>query len=186
VGLNITYYKRFRMEINLAGRHFDQRPLPNGYRLLAWNASLLEAFAVAKYESFRDELDADVFQSLSSLEGCRQLMTDITQKQGFLPDATWLIVSSLPEKPPEYCGTIQGIRDKFGMGAIQNIGITPPHRGLGLGTSLIFQCLEGFRQASIKVAHLEVTSQNVRAIQLYRRLGFVTVKTIYKTICDDD
>jgi ribosomal protein S18 acetylase RimI-like enzyme len=187
VSLDITYYKRFRMEINLAGRNFNRPRLPNGYRLLAWDESLLEAFAAAKFESFKGELDTNVFPSLSTLDGCRRLMTDITEKPGFLPYATWLVEYCPPEsKSPEYCGTIQGLRDKFGLGAIQNIGITPPHRGKGLGTCMILHCLEGFRRAGVFIAHLEVTSQNTRAIQLYRRLGFVTVKTIFKTICDDE
>jgi ribosomal protein S18 acetylase RimI-like enzyme len=186
VSLDITYYKRFRMEINLAGRHFPPHPLPEGYRFLPWNDSLFDAFATAKFDSFRGELDSRVFPSLSTLEGCRRLMTDITAKAGFIPGATWLAAHVPPEgNSPEYCGTIQGIRDKVGMGAIQNIGITQPHRGKGLGTSLIFHCLEGFRRAGIFMAHLEVTAQNVRAIELYRRLGFVTVKTMYKTMSDD-
>jgi ribosomal protein S18 acetylase RimI-like enzyme len=187
VGLDITYYKRFRMEIHLAGRQFPPRPLPADYRLAAWGDALLEAFAQAKYNSFRGELDSNVFPSLSTLEGCRQLMTDIAAKPGFVPGATWLVVYCPAESAePEYCGTIQGIRDKFGWGAIQNIGITAPHRDRGLGTCLIHCCLEGFRRAGIFQAHLEVTSQNTRAIALYRRLGFVTVKTLYKTISDEE
>jgi ribosomal protein S18 acetylase RimI-like enzyme len=115
------------------------------------------------------------------------LMTDITRKPGFQPGATWLAAYSPPGSiSPEYCCTIQGIRDKSGLGAIQNVGITAPHRGRGLGTCLIIRCLEGFRRAGLFLAHLEVTSQNQRAIELYRRLGFVTVKTIYKTITDDE
>lgn len=175
------------MDIHLAGRHFAPRRLPNDYQLVPWDESLLEAFAAAKYNSFIGEVDANVFPSLSTLDGCRQLMTDITSKPGFVPAATWLMVYSPPSgSEPEYCGTIQGLRDKFGQGAIQNIGITAPHRCKGLGTSLIIQCLEGFRRAGIFLAHLEVTAQNVKAIELYRRLGFVTVKTIYKTITDNE
>ena len=133
MGLDITYYKRFRMEINLAGRQFHSAPpCRKTIGLLAWDDSLLEAFAAAKFNSFQGELDTNVFPSLSTLDGCRQLMTDITDKPGFLPGATWLAVYCPPgSKSPEYCGTIQGIRDKFGWGAIQNIGITPPHRGQG-------------------------------------------------------
>ena len=175
------------MEINLAGRRFASCAVPRDYRLVPWDASLLEPFAAAKYNSFRGELDSNVFPSLSTLDGCRQLMSDITAKPGFLPGTTWLAVYSRPgDSPPEYCGTIQGIRDKFGWGAIQNVGITAPHRGIGLGTSLIVRCLEGFRQAGVFRAHLEVTAENVKAIKLYTRLGFVTAKTIYKTIADDE
>jgi ribosomal protein S18 acetylase RimI-like enzyme len=187
VSLDITYYKRFRMEISLASRSFNRPALPKDYRMLAWDDSLFEEFAATKYECFKGELDTNVFPSLSTLDGCRRLMTGITEKPGFIPYATWLTAYCPPEsKTPEYCGTIQGLRDKFGLGAIQNIGITPPHRNRGLGTCLILYCLEGFRRAGIKVAHLEVTAQNTRAIELYRRLGFVSVKTIFKTVAEDE
>jgi hypothetical protein len=42
--------------------------------------------------------------------------------------------------------------------------------------------LGGFRQAGISRVYLEVTAQNEGAIRLYRRLGFVTVKTVYKAV----
>lgn len=186
MGLDITYYKRFRMEINLAGRVFPPRLVPKDYGLVPWDESLLEAFAAAKFESFKGELDSNVFPSLSTLEGCRQLMADIVTKPGFQPGATWLAIYSPPGQEPEYCGTIQGIRDKFGWGAIQNVGITAVHRNRGLGTALLYRCLDGFRRAGLFLAHLEVTAENRRAISLYRRLGFVTVKTMYKTIADDE
>jgi ribosomal protein S18 acetylase RimI-like enzyme len=187
VSLDITYYKRYRMDINLAGRQLPPCPTPENYRLVGWDDALMDAFVEAKYNSFRGELDSNVFPSLSTPEGCRRLMTDITEKLGFQPAATWLAIHAPPgSAKPEYCGTIQGIRDKFGQGAIQNVGITGPHRGKGLGTCLIYRCLEGFRRAGIFVAHLEVTAQNERAIALYHRLGFVTTKTMYKTVADNE
>ncbi len=179
--MDVNYFKRYRMEIDLLGRDLSCLPAPQEYRFMAWNKSLMEAFALAKYHSFRNELDSQVFPCLGDLEGCRRLMSDIVRKPGFLPEATWLAVY-LPEgqEQPEYCGTIQGIRDQSGIGAIQNLGITPEHRDLGLGASLLCCSLQGFRRAGIRRVFLEVTAQNSGAIRLYRRLGFVTVKTVYK------
>lgn len=180
--MDVSYFKRYRMEVELAGRDFS-RKLPDGYRFLSWAPSLLEGFAEAKYLSFRNEIDANVFPCLGSLEGCRRLMGEIVRKPGFLPEATWLAVYQAGEdRQPEYCGTIQGIRDRSGMGAIQNLGIAPAHRDGGLGTSLLFRSLEGFREAGLARVFLEVTAQNAGAIRLYRRLGFVTVKTVYKPV----
>ena len=177
-----TYFKRYRMEHGLTGRDFS-RPAPEGYYFWRWKVSLLDAFAEAKYLSFRDEIDANVFPCLGELDGCRRLMTEISQKPGFLPEATWLAVYQPTERSePEYCGTVQGIRSRNGMGSIQNLGITPPHRDCGLGTSLLFQALEGFRRTGLKRVFLEVTAQNDGAIRLYHRLGFTTVKTVFKTV----
>ncbi|HYW79794.1 MAG TPA: GNAT family N-acetyltransferase [Thermoguttaceae bacterium] len=179
--MDLTYFKRYRMEIDLLGQDFSDVELPPGYRFQAWDESLLEAFARAKYESFREEIDANVFPCLGELAGCRRLMSQITAKSGFIPEATWLITYAVPDQAePEYCGTIQGIRSQDGLGAIQNIGITPGHRSLGLGTRLLFRALEGFRRAGLERVYLEVTAQNDGAVRLYRRLGFSTAKTVFK------
>jgi ribosomal protein S18 acetylase RimI-like enzyme len=66
------------------------------------------------------------------------------------------------------------------VGAIQNIGVTPKHRGLGLGTVLLWHALAGFRQAGIERVFLEVTAQNSGACRLYERLGFRRIKIVYK------
>jgi len=181
--MDLTYFKRYRMEINLLGRDWTPAVLPDGYRLAPWNPALLEAFAEAKYQSFRNEIDANVFPCLGELDGCRRLMKEILRKPGFLPEATWVLacVAHGPDQPA-YCGTVQGIRDDAGLGAIQNLGIAPEHRNRGLGTILVTCALQGFLRAGLSRVYLEVTAQNEGAIRLYRRLGFVTVKTLYKAV----
>ncbi len=176
------YFKRYRMEITLAGHDLAPRRVPDGYRFEPWNPALLEAFAEAKYLSFRGEIDANVFPCLGELEGCRRLMQEIVRKPGFLADTTWLLTYGRGSRSPEFCGTVQGIRDVSGLGAIQNLGIAPEHRNGGLGTNLLFQALQGFRRVGINRVYLEVTAQNDGALRLYRRFGFVTVKTVYKAV----
>jgi hypothetical protein len=181
--MDLTYFKRYRMEIDLVGRDLSRAAPPAGYRFLSWDESLLEAFAEAKYHSFCTEIDANVFPCLGELSGCRRLMSEIARKPGFLSQATWLAVCELPDRRrPEYCGTVQGIRDRAELGAIQNLGITPAHRDAGLGTSLLFRALEGFCGAGLTRVYLEVTAQNGGAIRLYRRLGFKMVKTVFKAV----
>ena len=181
--MDLTYFKRYRMEISLLGRDWTPAVLSQGYRLSSWNPALLEAFAEAKYRSFRNEIDANVFPCLGELDGCRRLMREILRKPGFLPEATWVLagVDRGPARP-EYCGTVQGIRDNAGLGAIQNLGVAPEHRNRGLGTILMYCALRGFVRAGISRVYLEVTAQNEGAVRLYRRLGFVTVKTVYKAV----
>jgi ribosomal protein S18 acetylase RimI-like enzyme len=181
--MDIAYCKRLRMEINLAGRDLTPAPVPGHYYFLPWEESLLDAFAQAKYLSFRNELDTQVFPCLADFDGCRRLMAEIVRKPGFLPEVTWLLVYSPGGgNRPEYCGTVQGIRDQHGLGAIQNLGIAPEHRNAGLGTSLLLRALAGFRQAGVRRVYLEVTAQNQGAIRLYRRVGFAPIRIVYKSI----
>lgn len=179
--MSVTYFKRYRMEIPLEAP-FQLAPMPAGYRLLPWSGHLLEAHADAKYRSFCYEIDANVFPCLGDREGCRRLMRDITRRENFLAPATWLLQHASPDEPPESCGTIQGVYDGANAGAVQNLGVTPRHRGLGLGTQLLLQALNGFREAGLARAFLEVTVQNSGALRLYERLGFRRVKTVYKAV----
>jgi len=177
----LNYFKRYRMELDLAGRDLTWAKIPKGYRFLPWHSSLLDAHAEAKFLSFREEIDANVFPCFNDLAGCRRLMAEISRKPGFLPEATWLAVAVGEDgKPVETCGTVQGVRDRFGLGAIQNLGITPPHRGRGLGTVLLFRALSGFWQVGLRRVYLEVTADNLGAVRLYRRHGFHVMKTLFK------
>jgi ribosomal protein S18 acetylase RimI-like enzyme len=173
----ISYFKRYKMEADL---HSLPPPrVPAGCHWIAWHDGLLEAHADTLFACFQQEIDATVFPSLGDRTGCLTLMTEIVRKPGFHPEATWLLAN---DRGP--VGTIQGIRERGGLGAIQNVGIVAPLRGQGLGEALVLQALHGFRRAGVHRAVLEVTAQNGPAIRLYRRLGFRRAKTIYKAVQD--
>lgn len=181
--MELVYFKRFRMEIDLLNRDLTPCPPPNGYFFLPWEESLLDGFARAKAESFRGEKDVELFPSLGDYAGCRRLMAKIVGKPGFLPQATWLLAHQAEKQgPPFYCGTVQGIRDRHGFGAIQNLGVAAGHRRRGLGTELLLRSLAGFRRCGVRRVILEVTADNEGALRLYRRVGFHTIRAVYKTV----
>ncbi len=178
----LRYYKRFQMEVDL--RRWRRPPLAvrPGYRLLSWSPDLMCDHADVKYISFRDELDAVVFPCLGDHEGCQRLMQEISERDGFVPEATWLaLYSPAGARYSEPCGTIQAIRVHRSRANIQNIGVTPHHRGGGVGAALLCASLAGLQQIGVTKVALEVTAENDVAVRLYRRLGFRIVKTLYKT-----
>jgi len=174
--MSTTYYKRFRMEIDLARANLSYR-LPDSFLWVPWHDSLIEHHAEVKYKSFQGEIDAAVFPALGDPLGCRRLMFEIRRKPGFLPEATWLIAG-----PDGYVGTVQGVADRGPMGAIQNVGVLPAYRGRGLGRALVGRALEGFLRAGLDRAYLEVTAENTAAVELYKKLGFHRLKTLYKAV----
>lgn len=179
--MGLTYFKRYRMELDLSRPLATCPPLPAGYSFVPWDETLLAAHAEVKYHSFRFELDANVFPSLGDLEGCLRLMTEISRRDNFVSPATWLLMHFPSEhRQPEFCGTVQGLVQENRTGAVQNLGITPAHRGLGLGSRLLMKSVEGFHSAGLSRVSLEVTVQNTGALRLYQRLGFRRVKTVYK------
>jgi mycothiol synthase len=181
IAFNSTYFKRFRMEADL-GIPQTGSGLPSGYRFVPWNEAVIDVHARTKFRAFRDELDAIVFPCLGSLEGCRRLMREIRNKSGFLPAATWLIARGTTPESLQWCGTIQGVADRHGFGMIQNVGVVPGHRGLGLGRCLVERATAGFRMHGLRRVSLEVTVDNARAVRLYQRLGFRRIRTVYKSV----
>jgi GNAT superfamily N-acetyltransferase len=177
----VSYFKRFQMEVDL--RRWRRPPVAvrPGYRFLSWSPDLVDEHAEVKFQSFRDELDAVVFPCLGEIAGCHRLMREISEREGFVPEATWLAMfSPRGARRPEPCGTIQAIRVPRNRANIQNIGVTPIHRGRGVGGTLIAASLFGLQQVGVTRAALEVTAANLTAVELYRRMGFRVVKTLYK------
>lgn len=174
-----TFYKRYRMERPLHDLP-PAPPPPDGYKVVPWRGDLPETHAATMFAAFRDEIDAIIFPSFGYRAGCTDLMDAIHTKGTFVPEATLLV--SGPFGP---CATVQGLRDKC-FGAIQNLGVVPDHRGRGLGKLLLLTALQGFRQAGLKYAYLEVTVRNEVAVRLYRQLGFRSTRTIYKPVINID
>ncbi len=180
---NLRYFKRYRMELDLRFWRLPELSLPADYRLVAWNPSLTSVHADVKYESFRDELDAQLFPCLGEYAGCQRLMEEIECKDGFLPEATWLVQhTTLDGAGQEYCGTIQTIRVHRGRANIQNVGVLPAHRGRGLGRLLLIAAAGVLPHIGVQRLSLEVTAENESAIRLYRDIGFRAVRTLYKAV----
>jgi ribosomal protein S18 acetylase RimI-like enzyme len=180
----LTYFKRYRMELDL--RHpRSAAALPPGFWWLPWHDSLLDVHAEVKYLSFHQDLDSVVFPSLGYPAGCRELMTAIRSRPGFCPGATWLVVCSMAaaDAPAGGCvGTVQGLLDGQGYGAIQNLGVLPEYRGRGLGRALLLKALAGFAATGVGRAFLEVTARNEAAVRMYRDVGFRNHKTLYRGV----
>lgn len=176
-------FKRFRMQIDLRRMRLPAPLIPEGYRWIPWRTLLLERHAQVKWRSFRDDMDGRVFPCLGTADGCRRLMKEITSQSAFCANATWLLVFQ-PEFdwPAEDCGSIQAIVRAGNIGAIQNVGVIPEHRGLGLGRALVIQSLHSFRHCGLATGFLEVTASNRPAVKLYQSLGFEITQVLYRDV----
>lgn len=176
-----SYFRRFRMELDFVEVRLPRPVVPADYQCLPWHSGLLDRHAIVKYESFRSEIDSRVFRCLGEIAGCYRLMEEIADQETFLPQATWLMTYR-PANHDDWvdCGTIQGLGQTKSFGSVQNIGVVPDHRGLGLGKALMLYSLHGFRSAGVRRVFLEVTVENRSAVNLYRSLGFRLMRTTYR------
>jgi hypothetical protein len=176
----LTYFKRFRMERSLAPPP-EAVPLPFGFWLVPWEERLLDLHADVLFRCFVDDLDGRVFPNLASVVGCRELMRAVRGLGGFCPAACWLAAG-----PDGYAGAIQGVIDSTGHGAIQNLGVTPDCRGLGLAAALLARSMVGFHTVGARWCHLEVTADNTAAVRLYRRFDFRKTRVTYLPVTVPD
>ena len=108
-------------------------------------------------------------------------MRDIAKRENFVPESTWLAVQrDQQDRFGLAVGTIQGLRVSADFGAIQNIGVLPSFRGMGVGRELIRRNLIGFRDVGCRKVQLEVTIHNFGAIRLYESMGFRRAETVFK------
>jgi ribosomal protein S18 acetylase RimI-like enzyme len=186
------YFKRYRMELDLRQPR-PEAALPAGFHWLPWQNHLLELHAHVKFQCFSTELDSQVFPSLATLQGCRELMAAIATRPGFCSRATWLVATAQWQQDdhlatsrlitPDHCvATVQGLLDGSNYGGIQNLGVVPECRGMGLGRAALLKALDGFAACGAQRAFLEVTARNDNAVRMYRRLGFRCYKTIYREV----
>ncbi len=179
--MSLTYFKRYRMELRLDRVELDLLAVPEGFALLPWSPSLVNHHAAVKFASFAQEIDTHVFPCLGEREGCRHLMKEIVSRSNFVPEATWLAVRRNEFNDDlQACGTVQGLLATAREGAIQNLGVHPQCRNMGIGKALLQRALRGFRDAGCMFVNLEVTVQNTAAIRLYERYGFQKVETLFK------
>ena len=178
----VRYFKRYRMQFDANRQSLPDTILPDGFEFVAWNDQLVDTHAMVKADSFSNEIDATVFPCLSHIAGCQKLMHEIASSRNFLPAATWLIKHPSDIPAPQYCGTIQGMLRSSKLGAIQNIGIIPSCRGLGLGRAILVQSLLGFITSGVSRVYLDVTAANSLAVSLYHSLGFQILETSYLSV----
>ncbi len=181
--MTVTYIKRYRMELRLDRLPGEVRAAGGvGFELLPWTPRQLNQHAEVKWASFRDEIDAHVFPCLGEREGCHRLMREISNRHDFTPQATWLAcpTGKPTRSTPEAIGTIQGLQISQREGAIQNLGVHPGYRDIGVGRALLLAALDGFIQVGCRYVHLEVTVQNTAAVRLYERFGFNRIETLFK------
>lgn len=171
------------MELDFRRNTLERAMLPDGFFWRAWDPQSLRVHAAVKCAAFHGELDSQLFASLSTYGGCEELMRSIAAHPGFLPQATWLIeLEGSSHSGPLPCGTIQGVAVNHTVGSIQNVGVLPDFRGLGLGRALVLKALAGFRRDGLLRVSLDVTAENRPAAELYQSIGFRITSTSYREL----
>jgi ribosomal-protein-alanine acetyltransferase len=81
----------------------------------------------------------------------------------------------------EIAGFVIGLVNQYdGMkiGHIVTIDVLPNHRRKGMGMTLLTSIEQEFKKVGVKVSYLEVREDNLAAMRLYRKAGYVEVERL--------
>jgi ribosomal protein S18 acetylase RimI-like enzyme len=140
-------------------------------RILSWDSAYIELAAKMTLLSYKNQADAEICEDYRTQSGCEGYLRSLIQNPGcgvFMPDTSFIALDDLGA----LCGYIICCCISNRVGMIPQIAIHPSHQGKGVGSALMFTCLEQLKAMGFLSASLTVTLKNQRAHDWYRRLGF--------------
>jgi ribosomal protein S18 acetylase RimI-like enzyme len=178
-----THGRRF-LHLDLrAPSDFGERRLDD-YDLLTWDDRYFEEVASLIARAYRDHVDGAINDQYRSLNGALRFLRNIIHYPGcgiFHPRGAILAM----HRPT---GKIQGLiltsTVNPGVGHITQVCTAPDFRGTGLGYELIRRAIANFREQGYNGVSLTVTTANTRAVELYDRLGFTSLREFKAYVWD--
>jgi len=152
------------------------RGVRRGIFFESWEERFQEASAQLIAEAYKDHVDSQINDQYRSVSGARRFLYNIVQYPGcgaFFRPASWVAFDFHSEGA---CGLCMASLVAPEIGHVTQICVAPEAQGTGVGYELLTRCLRTMRQHGCRRASLTVTGSNSKALELYRRVGFQTVR----------
>jgi ribosomal protein S18 acetylase RimI-like enzyme len=167
-------FPRYFMQLELTGyKPMLLQPLPAGMAMRVWNEADFTPAAHLIAGAYAGHLDSRINDQYQSIAGSMRFLHNIIRFPGcgmFDPNASRVLVQ-------EKTGAIKGVllcsQVKENVAHITQICVAPECQGRGLGGMMIEDCAGYLHRRQFQAVTLTVTQQNVGAVRLYERLGFV-------------
>jgi ribosomal protein S18 acetylase RimI-like enzyme len=148
-----------------------------GIQLRPWQESDFNSAGALIAHAYEGHLDAIINDQYRSVAGSLRFLHNIVRFPGcgfFDPASSFVIVSTTSGV---LIGMILCSRVRDDVQHITQVCVAAPARGIGAGTLLLQTAAETLAARGFSTLSLTVTSQNTRAVELYRRVGFVPKHT---------
>jgi len=152
------------------------KPLSAGLRIEPWSDRAFDAAARLIQLAYANHVDGQINDQYRSEPGSLRFLRNIVLLPGcgqFLPEASFLV---RPTTGDRLVGMILTSTVAEGVGHTTQICVMPGYQGSGVGRHLMEHSIQALRRRNYESLSLTVTSVNKRAVELYERLGFRTVK----------
>jgi ribosomal protein S18 acetylase RimI-like enzyme len=153
------------------------KPLSPGLRIEPWTDRAFESAARLIQLAYSNHVDGQINDQYGSEAGSLKFLRNIVLLPGcgqFLPEASFLVRPATGDRLIAMILT-STVAEK--VGHTTQVCVMPGHQGSGIGRQLMEHSIQALRRRNYEALSLTVTSVNKRAVELYERLGFRTVKT---------
>jgi len=147
-----------------------------GLILERWDHRYFEPCARLIQLAYANHVDGEINDQYRSESGALRFLKNIIILPGcgqFQPEASFVL---RPPHAAHLAGVVLNSRVSTGVGHTTQICAMPGYQGGGLGRRLMEASMHALRVRNYKSVSLTVTSGNDRAVHLYEKLGFATVK----------
>lgn len=143
---------------------------------LPWNDGCFEETAALIAEAYRGHVDSEINDQYRSLAGSTRFLRNIMHYPGcgqFHAASSW---TAYHRRLRMLLGLILTSVVSPGVGHVTQVCAAPEFQGQGVGYELLRRAAASFCAAGFHGLTLTVTGANTRAVELYQRMGFRTLK----------
>jgi ribosomal protein S18 acetylase RimI-like enzyme len=156
----------------LAGQQSADKPVFPHIEIRRWTEMDYQPSASVITSAYRDHVDSLINDQYRTLSGSLRFLNNIVRFPGcgtFDPESSFVAVE---KHTHTLVGVILCSRVRHDVGHVTQICVLPEYRSHGLGKALLAATMDNLKQRKFTALTLTVTEANLRAVELYKQLGF--------------
>jgi ribosomal protein S18 acetylase RimI-like enzyme len=146
------------------------------FEVRPWSEDQYQASAAVITAAYRGHVDSEINDQYRTLTGSLRFLNNIVRFPGcgtFDPHGSFVVFL---RRPRTLIGLILCSQVRNDVGHITQVCVLPEYRSAGLGVALLAATTRSLRERKFRAISLTVTQANDRAIKLYERIGFDSVR----------
>jgi ribosomal protein S18 acetylase RimI-like enzyme len=167
VFMNFDIGKHARATLPVVAPQFEIRP---------WSEQEYQSAAALITAAYRGHVDSEINDQYRTLTGSLRFLNNIVRFPGcgaFDPPASFVVFE---RRTRTLIGLILCSQVRPDVGHITQVCVLPEYRSAGLGEAMLAASTRNLRDRGFRFISLTVTEANDRAIALYKRIGFESVR----------
>jgi len=169
-------HPRVFMNFEMAHNPQTTPSLPPELEIRPWAEEMYQSAAALITAAYRGHVDAEINDQYRTLSGSLRFLNNIVRFPGcgtFDPYASSLVVQ---RRSRALIGLILCSQVRADVGHITQVCVLPEYRSAGLGVALLAATTRSLRERHYRAISLTVTQANDRAIALYKRIGYESLR----------